>query len=49
MTKLVVMEQFKLNQPRMVPLVEVYPVKLNYTVVDGKNQNKSSQGFVLVS
>lgn len=48
MTKLL-MEQKKLNQPRMVPSVEVYPVKLNYTVVDGKNQNKSSQGFVLVS
>jgi hypothetical protein len=47
MTKLL-KEQEKLSQPQVIPVVEVYPVKLNYTVIDGKNQNPS-HGFVLVS
>jgi hypothetical protein len=47
MTKLL-KEQEQLTQPRMVPTVEIYPVQLNYEVVDGKTPNPS-KGFVLVS
>lgn len=49
MTKLL-MEQEKLLEPRMVPWVEVYPLKLNYNVVDDHSSNSSvSMGHVLVS
>ena len=52
MTKLL-KEQERLAPPIMVPSVEVYPIKLNYRIVDSStltntNSNKSS-GFVLVS
>lgn len=49
MTKLL-MEQERLQQPRMIPWVEVYPIKLNFTVV--QDQTTSEEGikdFVLVS
>lgn len=49
MTKLL-MEQENLNQPRLIPWVEVYPIKLNYTVVDSNGLDGSNSiGFVLAS
>jgi hypothetical protein len=48
MTKLL-MEQESLQQPRMIPWVEVYPIKLNYSIVDDKDTDLNSLGFVLVS
>jgi hypothetical protein len=41
-------EEEKRAAPELVPTVEVYPVKLKYTVIDGKNQQRN-KGFVLVS
>ena len=57
MTKLL-QEQERLAPPRMIPSVELYPIKLNYQIVDGceesgstKSSNKHTKcsGFVLVS
>ena len=57
MTKLL-QEQERLAPPRMIPSVELYPIKLNYQIVDGceesgstKNSSKHTKcsGFVLVS
>lgn len=52
-------EQERLSPPRFVPAVEVYPVKLNYRVVDtttsmngtnnGNSDTAGQRGFVLVS
>ena len=41
-------EEHKRSQPKMVPAVELHPLKLKYTVIDGKNL-KTRHGFVLVS
>eukprot|EP00980_Cylindrotheca_fusiformis_P028571 scaffold22612_cov138-Cylindrotheca_fusiformis.AAC.5 len=41
-------EEEKRAAPELIPTVEVYPVKLKYTVVDGRNMQRN-QGFVLVS
>lgn len=48
MTKLL-MEQESLQQPRMIAFVEVYPLKLNYSIVDDNDTVPNSMGFVLVS
>lgn len=59
MTKLL-KEQERLAPPRMVPTVEVYPIKLNYTIVDAGRidqnakdataaESATEHGFVLVS
>jgi ubiquitin carboxyl-terminal hydrolase 8 len=52
MTKLL-KEQERLAPPRLVPTVEVYPIKLNYKIVDPSHNNGDSgvekRGFVLVS
>jgi ubiquitin carboxyl-terminal hydrolase 8 len=46
-------EQEKLLPPQMVPSVELYPIKLNYHIVDGSDTspgtNDKYKGFVLVS
>jgi hypothetical protein len=34
--------------PELIPTVEVYPIKLVYTVIDGKNEG-INRGFILVS
>lgn len=49
MTKLLLQEQ-NLHRPRLIPSVEIYPIKLNYTIAgeDGKVK-PSSVGFFLVS
>lgn len=41
-------EEEKRAAPELIPTVEVYPVKLKYTVIDGKNL-RHNEGFVLVS
>jgi hypothetical protein len=41
-------EEHKLSQPTMIPAVELHPLKLKYSVIDGMNQSPG-QGFVLVS
>ena len=49
MTKLL-MEEQNLSKPRLIPWVEVYPVKLNYTIADDNgNVKPNSVGFFLVS
>mmetsp|Transcript_8792 Transcript_8792/g.21463 ORF Transcript_8792/g.21463 Transcript_8792/m.21463 type:complete len:1215 (+) Transcript_8792:406-4050(+) len=55
MTKLL-KEQEMMAPPRMVPSVELYPIKLNYRIVDGSTTDTDSSpdvnkstGFVLVS
>ena len=49
MTKLL-MEQERQRQPGMVPWVEVYPLKLHYTIVDTEKMHLDSPtGFALVS
>jgi hypothetical protein len=48
MTKLLEEEQ-KRSEPRMIPVVEAHPVKLNYSVLDGISKRPSRRGFVLVS
>lgn len=48
MTKLL-LEQESLQQPRMIPWVEVYPIKLNYSIVDDQDTEPNSLGFVLIS
>lgn len=56
MTKLL-KEQERLAPPQMVPSVELYPIKLNYKIVDSNTSSSSSSsldttkstGFVLVS
>jgi hypothetical protein len=49
MTKLL-MEEERMQEPRMIPWVEVYPIKLNFTVVqDPKTRPAGSKDFVLVS
>lgn len=50
MTKLL-MEEEKRAPPRLVPWVEVYPIKLNYKVVshDSGTDNSKATGFVLAS
>jgi ubiquitin carboxyl-terminal hydrolase 8 len=51
MTKLL-KEQERLAPPRLVPTVEVYPIKLNYKIIDPSNDDKNvaeQRGFVLVS
>ena len=49
MTKLL-KEQERLAPPRLVPTVEVYPIKLNYKIVDPSHSNGTEKrGFVLVS
>ncbi len=50
MTKLL-KEQERLAPPQMVPSVELYPIKLNYHIVDSSNTSidSKSSGFVLVS
>ncbi len=48
MTKLL-LEQESMQQPRMMPWVEVYPLKLNYSIVDDAEREPNSLGFVLVS
>jgi hypothetical protein len=42
-------EEEKRSEPRMIPVVEAHPVKLNYSIVDGISKHPSRQGFVLVS
>lgn len=41
-------EEERLNRSYLIPTVEIYPVQLNYEVVDEKN-DCSKKGFVLVS
>ncbi|KAG7349657.1 ubiquitin carboxyl-terminal hydrolase [Nitzschia inconspicua] len=51
MTKLL-KEQERLAPPRLVPTVELYPIKLNYKIIDPSHNFKSGteqRGFVLVS
>jgi len=50
MTKLL-KEQERLAPPQMVPSVELYPIKLNYRIVDSSTTSidTKSTGFVLVS
>lgn len=50
MTKLL-KEQERLAPPQMVPTVELYPIKLNYHIVDSSTAGTTSKctGFVLVS
>jgi hypothetical protein len=42
-------EEEKRSEPRMIPVVEAHPVKLNYSIVDGISKHPSRRGFVLVS
>ena len=48
MTKLL-KEQERLEPPQMVPTVELYPIKLNYSIVDSAIMTNTFTGFVLVS
>jgi hypothetical protein len=49
MTKLL-MEQERRRRPGLIPWVEVYPIKLHYTIVDSeKIEPDSPTGFALVS
>jgi ubiquitin carboxyl-terminal hydrolase 8 len=51
MTKLL-KEQERLAPPRLVPTVELYPIKLNYKIIDpshNTNNGAEKRGFVLVS